>query len=190
MWAVFRHATAAALRGGRAFAVNRPAGGVHARVPIEQLRAAALARAGGQTGVRTFVLTSRPLAAAKTTRARSPATRTATKRKPASSRARKTKAKTAASKKKKPAAPRGRPRKVLTPEEAAKVEVRDLKKVALLKEPARLADRTWMVYASQHLKGIKGQADLGVEMKRLSASYKTLSSSELEVRCSSIWRWV
>lgn len=79
------------------------------------------------------------------------------------------------------AAPKKRVRKVLTPEEKRKAEVRELKKTALLKEPKKLPDRTWLVYISQHLKGEKNVTEA---MKQFAEAYKSLSASEIEV-----WFW-
>jgi hypothetical protein len=89
---------------------------------------------------------------------------------------------------KKPAAKEGsakKPRpakKELTEEEKEKAEIRQLKKLALFTEPARLPDKAWLVYVSQHLKGNKTESiDLGPAVKQLSQAYQSLSSSEREV---------
>ncbi len=57
------------------------------------------------------------------------------------------------------AAPKKRVRKVLTPEEKRQVEIRELKKAALLKQPPKLPDRTWTVYVAQNVKGTKPGAE-------------------------------
>jgi hypothetical protein len=141
---------------------------------------------------RSFTETSgefAPESAATAAKPKTKATKTsATAKKPA---AKKSKAATTKSvaKAKKPkakkkavkAAPKKRVRKVLTPEEKRKVEVRELKKTALLKEPKKLPDSTWLVYVSQHLKGEKNVTEA---MKQLAETYKNLSASEVEV-----WFW-
>ncbi len=80
------------------------------------------------------------------------------------------------------AAPKKRVRKVLTPEEKRQVEIRELKKAALLKQPPKLPDRTWTVYVAQNVKGTKpGAEGLPATVTLLSQSYKSLSDSEVQV---------
>ncbi len=109
---------------------------------------------------------------------------------PAAAKTAKPKAKTAAKKKpkKKPVAKRaakpGRPAKKLTPEEKKKVQVRELKKGALLSEPKKLPEQPWVLYVSENAKGTKIGPDssLAATMADLARSFKALSASELQVR--------
>ncbi|TPX14252.1 uncharacterized protein E0L32_000646 [Thyridium curvatum] len=101
---------------------------------------------------------------------------TAAKKKPAKKPAAKKPKKKVAAKKKKPAA---RPRKVLTPEEKVKLQIREARKAALLKQPARLPDNVWTVYVSQSTKGSKvGNEGIGATSAALSRSFKDISSLE------------
>lgn len=168
MWSAIRHATTASLRVTRAVTGNKLAGAssrVHLKQPV--FTVAGLRRPIGR---RTFFTVTEAAAPKK------PAARRSTRQSPAKRKTKKPAAKAKA------AAPKGRPRKPLTAEEKAKREIRELKKVALLKEPARLPDTSWVLFASQHLKGEKRGIDLASTMKSLSASFKALSASELEVR--------
>jgi len=103
---------------------------------------------------------------------------TAGRKKPA---AKKAKAKP---KKKKVAAKRAakKPAKVLSPEEKTKQTIRELKKVALLKQPALLPASSWLVYTSTNLKGTHNSAvGTAQTMKELAKAFSVLSTSELEV---------
>ncbi|KND90136.1 hypothetical protein TOPH_05110, partial [Tolypocladium ophioglossoides CBS 100239] len=93
--------------------------------------------------------------------------------------------KTAASKKKAPAkkkakktaaaAPKKVKKKVLTPEEKERSELRELKKMALLKGPTLLPDSAWSVYVSENLPS--GQGSLMDKIKEVSSSFGGLSES-------------
>lgn len=94
------------------------------------------------------------------------------------------KGKKAAPKKKtavKKAAPKKK-KKVLTPEEKLKAEVRELKKKALLKEPAKVPETSWQVYIVQELKGVSAGDGLASLTKAAGERFRALSSGELEVR--------
>ncbi len=101
-----------------------------------------------------------------------PATKkkTAVKKKPAA----KKKAKKVVAKKK-------APRKVKTPEEKKKLEIRALKKTALFSEPAKLADRPWIVFVTENTKGTKPEGGLSKVMPELSQAFKALSPFEQQV---------
>ena len=77
------------------------------------------------------------------------------------------------------AKPKGRPKKILTPEEAQKATVKELK-VKALSPPKPLSQTAWTVLASEWAKAnpsAKPSPFLGA-----SAKYKSLSPAELEVR--------
>lgn len=116
--------------------------------------------------------------AKKTAAAKKPAAKkTAAKKKPA------VKKKPKAKKKAKKAAPKPKkkPKKELTPEEKEKLLLRDLKKVALIKEePASLPASPWNIYIKDNLGS--GTAGFGDKIESFSAAYRNLSSSESEVR--------
>ncbi|CAK7198293.1 hypothetical protein SEUCBS139899_000953 [Sporothrix eucalyptigena] len=75
-------------------------------------------------------------------------------------------------------------KKALTPEEKTKLQVRELKKVALLKEPAKLPEHPWILFIAENTKGTKTgdgvKANLGKIMPELSAAFKALSPLELQ----------
>lgn len=80
-----------------------------------------------------------------------------------------------------------RVRKELTPEEKTALQVRNLKKVALLnQEPPTKPFTKWMVYASEHYDeyknpdGVDQLVKFGNKTVELSRSFKVLSSSEIE----------
>lgn len=133
----------------------------------------------------------RCFATTRTVRAASPAAATTKTEKPAADKTatKKKTAKKSAAKPKKAAAEK-RVRKPLTPEEKAKLDVRQLRKVALLEEPARLPATAWLVFTSQRNKGSKlgggGGGNIGSVMREASEAFKSLSSFELEVHCSFI----
>lgn len=145
---------------------------------------------------RSFSETSDQLAAKAAAKPAAKKSTTAAAKKPA---AKKASAKKAAPKKaakaKKPAAKKAAPKKrvlkVKNPEEQRKLEIRELKKTALLHQPKRLPDRAWLVYVSQHIdKGVT-PASLGDIVKRLASEYNSLSSSDKAVRLGpghGVWR--
>ncbi|CAK7222882.1 hypothetical protein SCUCBS95973_004987 [Sporothrix curviconia] len=75
-------------------------------------------------------------------------------------------------------------KKALTPEEKTKLQVRELKKVALLKEPAKLPEHPWILFIAENTKGTKTgdgvKANLGKIMPELSQAFKALSPLELQ----------
>ncbi|CAK7239753.1 MAG: hypothetical protein STHCBS139747_001188 [Sporothrix thermara] len=75
-------------------------------------------------------------------------------------------------------------KKAMTPEEKTKLQVRELKKVALLKEPAKLPEHPWILFIAENTKGTKTgdgvKANLGKIMPELSQSFKALSPLELQ----------
>ena len=108
-------------------------------------------------------------------------TTAAAKKKPAAKKATAKKAKKAKKPAAKKAAPKKRVTKVKSPEEARKLEIRGLKKVALLSEPKRLPDRAWIVYVAQHIGKNVTPDTLGDTIKGLAAEYNSLSTSEKAV---------
>jgi len=176
MWPALRLAVARAARPSRAL----PVGSASSRVVVH--RAAAVVRYRSANPARGFAVTagrSEPLADARAIRAGRPKAgrKTATKKAQP-----KTKTKAKAKSKPKPK-PKKRVRKVLTPEEKKTAEVRALKAAALLKEPPRLPDRTWLVYVVQHTKGNKlSTGGLTDSMAAISQSFKALTTSDLQVR--------
>lgn len=98
----------------------------------------------------------------------------------------KTKKKAAKKPKKKVAAKRKtKPKKVLTPEEKTKLKVKELKAVAL-SLPTQKPSTAWMVMVSDSLSGGKLDTKLSAAMSDISARYKALSPSELEVRALTV----
>lgn len=77
-------------------------------------------------------------------------------------------------------------KKVLTPEEKEKSELRELKKMALLKGPTLLPDSAWSVYVSENLPS--GQGSLTDKIKDVSSSFSELSESEKDVSRHSVSR--
>ncbi|EEY18624.1 predicted protein [Verticillium alfalfae VaMs.102] len=76
--------------------------------------------------------------------------------------------KEAAPKKKKKAAVKTQPEK----------EVRELKKIALLKEPKKLPETVWTLFTTQNIKS--GEASLGERSKQLAEEYRLLDAAETE----------
>lgn len=111
--------------------------------------------------------------AAKTTKAKS-------KSKAGTAAKTKTKTKTKAKEKKSVAAKKPKkPKKEPTPEEKEKAELRELRKMALLKGPTLLPETDWSVYISSNLPS--GEGKLSEKIKEVSASFKTISEAEKEV---------
>jgi hypothetical protein len=164
MWSVIRPAAAAALRASSAARVTT------SRVTsLARARAVAIPRSRLQLPIRAFATRGRPAGTKKPAAAKKAAG------------AKKRKAVT----KKKAAKPKAakKPRKALTPEELAKREVRVLKLTALLKEPGKLPDRSWLVYTTQQLKGANFTSEsLGSAVRGVAEEYKGLSPGEKEVR--------
>ncbi|KAM0502591.1 hypothetical protein ACHAP6_000501 [Verticillium nonalfalfae] len=91
--------------------------------------------------------------------------------------------KEAAPKKKKGAA-KPKPKKVkkakkeVAPEVKLAQEVRELKKIALLKEPKKLPETVWTLFTTQNIKS--GEASLGERSKQLAEEYRLLDAAETE----------
>ncbi|KAK2603860.1 hypothetical protein QQS21_003984 [Conoideocrella luteorostrata] len=92
------------------------------------------------------------------------------------------KKKPVAKKKKKPASAAAKKpkkaKKTLTPEEKDKAELRELKKMALLKGPALLPETGWAVYVADNVTA--GQGKLTDKIKEVAESFAALSVSEKE----------
>ncbi|KAL1891877.1 hypothetical protein Sste5346_007422 [Sporothrix stenoceras] len=71
-----------------------------------------------------------------------------------------------------------------TPEEKARLQKKELKKVALLDEPRKLPETPWILFVTESTKGTKtegsGKANLTRVMPELSASFKSLSPLEVQ----------
>lgn len=80
----------------------------------------------------------------------------------------------------KPKAKVGPKSKALTPEEQEKLDIRELKRWALLNKITGLPETAWLVYIAQEMK--PGEKDLVGKMSQISASFKNLYSYEREVR--------
>ncbi|KAG7107037.1 Non-histone protein 10 like [Verticillium longisporum] len=86
--------------------------------------------------------------------------------------------------KKKKAAAKPKPKKVkkakkeVAPEVKLAQEVRELKKIALLKEPKKLPETVWTLYTTQNIKS--GEASLGERSKQLAEEYRLLDAAETE----------
>ncbi|OAA33035.1 HMG box protein [Moelleriella libera RCEF 2490] len=78
---------------------------------------------------------------------------------------------------KKPALKKAKkPKKAVTPEEKEKSELRQLRKMALLKGPQLLPESAWSVYMSDNMRA--GQGSLSDKVKELSQSFANVSASE------------
>lgn len=170
MWSTIRLAAARQLRVGGVFSA-RGAGGLTSRVATKQSTFAIPSCYRFQLARRGFAETrGRP---PKSGTATKKASGTATKKKPAK-RGRKV-----ASKK---AAPKKRAKRALTEEEKKKNDIRELKKVALLKEPKKLPARPWLLYLARHAKAALDEgSDFGSMTKQLGESFSSLPASEAEV---------
>lgn len=78
------------------------------------------------------------------------------------------------------AKPGPKPKKVITPEEQEKLDIRELKSWALLNKITGLPETAWLVYIAQEIK--PGEKDLVGKMSHISAAFKNLYSYEREVR--------
>lgn len=102
-------------------------------------------------------------------------TKPATKKKAKKPATKKKKAKKA----KKPAAKATKkPKKELTPEEKDKADLKELKKMALLKGPALLPDSGWSVYVADNVAA--GQGKVTDQIKQVAEKYTRLSEPEKE----------
>lgn len=171
MWSTIRLAAARQLRVGGVLS-TRGAGRLTSRVATKQSTFAIPSCYRFQLARRGFAETrGRP---PKSETATKKASGTATKKKPAK-RGRKAAPKKAAPKKK-------RAKRALTEEEKKKNDIRELKKVALLKEPKKLPARPWLLYLSRHAKAALDEgSDFGSMTKQLGESFASLPSSEVEV---------
>ncbi|KAM0332361.1 hypothetical protein ACHAQA_002638 [Verticillium albo-atrum] len=84
---------------------------------------------------------------------------------------------------KKAAKPKPKPKvkkvkKELTPEAQLAKDVRELKKIALLKEPKKLPETPWTILTSRNIKA--GETSLGDRSRELSQEYKSLDAAESE----------
>jgi hypothetical protein len=170
MWSTIRLAAARQLRVGGVLSA-RGAGRLTSRVATKQSTFAIPSCYRFQLARRGFAETrGRP---PKSGTATKKASGTATKKKPAK-RGRKV-----ASKK---AAPKKRAKRALTEEEKKKNDIRELKKVALLKEPKKLPARPWLLYLARHAKAALDEgSDFGSMTKQLGESFSSLPASEAEV---------
>lgn len=111
-------------------------------------------------------------------------TATATKKAAAGKKATAAKAKPKKAVKKPAAAKPKKKKKELTPEQKASVEKRQLKKDTLAaSQPKKLPYTNWMLFCKQEApKRFVGSSDLGATVKSVSADYKKLPASELQVR--------
>ncbi|KAG7111016.1 hypothetical protein HYQ45_017294 [Verticillium longisporum] len=86
--------------------------------------------------------------------------------------------------KKKKAAAKPKPKKVkkakkeVAPEVKLAQEVRELKKIALLKEPKKLPETVWTIFTTQNIKS--GEASLGERARQLAEEYRRLDAAETE----------
>lgn len=78
------------------------------------------------------------------------------------------------------AKPGPKSKKVITPEEQEKLDIRELKSWALLNKITGLPETAWLVYIAQEIK--PGEKDLVGKMSQISAAFKNLYSYEREVR--------
>lgn len=85
-------------------------------------------------------------------------------------------------KKKAAAKPKPKPKKRAvekTPEQKLRDQIRERKRVALLKEPKKQPETAWTIFTSQNISS--GERSLGERMKVLCDEYRSLSSSEHQV---------
>lgn len=171
MWSTIRLAAARQLRVGGVLSA-RGAGRLTSRVATQQPAFAIPSSHRFQLVRRGFAeARGRPRKTVTTGRKR--ASSTAAKKKPAK------RGKKVAAKK---AAPKKRAKKPLTEDEKKKKDIRELKKVALLSEPKKLASQPWPLYLARHSKAAYGEtSDFGVMVKQLAESFRSLPHSEVEV---------
>jgi hypothetical protein len=174
MWSAIGRATAQQVRVGATLSI-RSTGRIAAKLA---LRPAPVI----PSGIRVAAVFARGFASAARPKKTSKAgTSKVAKKKPATKKTAK-KAKAPAAKKPK----RVREKKPLTEEQKAKLQLRELRKTALLKEePARLPSTPWRLYCGQRVKELlKAGTDankLGPVMPGLAQDFKALSEAELDV---------
>ncbi|KAB5536438.1 hypothetical protein GE09DRAFT_1192617 [Coniochaeta sp. 2T2.1] len=182
MWSTVRSTAARQLRVARAAKINtgisvssRVARGTASFVIPTSYRLVLSSRSFTDTSAELAAKAAAKPKAAKST------TTGAKKRKPA---AKKPAAKKLTTKKaKKPAAKKAAPKRVKKeqdPEVKLRLEVRELKKTALFKEPKGLPEQPWLVYVAKNLKQLPSASDLGPTVKGLAVDYNSLSASEKE----------
>ncbi|KAK9439334.1 High mobility group, HMG1/HMG2 [Metarhizium brunneum] len=132
----------------------------------------------------TLLVAARPMTVsawmrspAKTSGSKTKRTSTATKEKKTKKTTTK-KASAAKKKTKKAAAPKRKTKKVLTPEEKEKADLRELKKMALLKRPTQLPESAWAVYVTNNIGA--GEGKVTERIKEVSSRFAGLSESEKE----------
>ncbi|KIE01899.1 HMG box protein, partial [Metarhizium majus ARSEF 297] len=132
----------------------------------------------------TLLVAARPmtvsacmLSPAKTSGSKTKRTSTATKEKKTKKKTTK-KASAVKKKTKKAAAPKRKTKKVLTPEEKEKADLRELKKMALLKRPTQLPESAWAVYVTNNIGA--GEGKVTERIKEVSSRFAGLSESEKE----------
>jgi hypothetical protein len=180
MWLAIGRATAQQVRVGARLTIrttNRPIATKLALRPAPVI----------PSGIRVAAVFARGFAAAgRPKKTKAATSKVANGKKPA---AKKAAAKKTAKKANSPAAKkpkRTRAKKLVTDEEKAKLQLRELKKTALLKEePTRLPITSWTVYTTQRVKELlKAGSDvtkLGSVVPALAQDYKALSAEELDV---------
>jgi hypothetical protein len=184
MWSAIGRATAQQVRVGASLSI-RSTGRIAAKLA---LRPAPVI----PSGIRVAAVFARGFASAARPKTTSKAgTSKVAKKKLAAKKAtaKKTATKKTAKKAKAPAAKkpkRVREKKPLTEEQKAKLQLRELRKTALLKEePARLPSTPWRLYCGQRVKELlKAGTDankLGPVMPGLAQDFKALSEAELDV---------
>ena len=75
--------------------------------------------------------------------------------------------------------PKKKAKKVLTPEEKEKAEIKELKNMALLKGPSLLPETLWSVYVADNLPS--GQGKLTDKIKEVASRFSGLSEYEKDV---------
>ncbi|OLN88736.1 hypothetical protein CCHL11_01869 [Colletotrichum chlorophyti] len=139
------------------------------------LRAAPLTIPRTQPNVRAACRAFSTSQWARSPATKAPATKTKTK-KPATRKAATGKPKAA----KKQVVKKPAPKKELTPEQKLKIQKKEAKKVALLTEPKRLPQSPWHVYVTSEIKAINDVTAFGDKQKKLSDTFKTFSSYEIQ----------
>lgn len=120
-----------------------------------------------------------PEKGAAPTRSKAKKTAAATEKKKTKPATKKAKKPATKKKAKKPAAKATKkPKKQLTPEEKEKADLKELKKMALLKGPALLPDSGWSVYVADNVAA--GQGKVTDQIKQVAGKFARLSEPEKE----------
>jgi hypothetical protein len=78
--------------------------------------------------------------------------------------------------------PKRKARKPLTPEEAARLKIRELRKAALVKEEPTSGPRNvWSVFVASRMKDAGEDAHMRDSLRKLAPDFKALSAEELQV---------